>query len=149
ARPARDRCRRACPSLVPMATREPSRSDGRRNRRSIIDAASRVLMDDPHASIHDIAAAAGLTRATVYRHFTDRDALIRAIVQQAAEEVVPALLEKMRPLPWGEALDLLADHSMTLGASYRDVILAAAHHPEDKARVAILGEPIESEIAAR
>ncbi|WP_204163849.1 TetR/AcrR family transcriptional regulator [Nocardioides solisilvae] len=132
-----------------MSTRESGRADGRRNRQSIVEAATRVLGDDPHASVTEIAEAAGLTRATVYRHFEDRDALTRAVVEETAALVVPAVLDEMRPLPWAGALDLLARRVVELSARYRDVVLAVVPHLEESARVAVQAEPIRAEIAAR
>lgn len=55
------------------------RSDSRRNDERILTAASRLLEQSPAASLSDIAAAAGLARSTVYRHFPDRAALIERL----------------------------------------------------------------------
>jgi TetR/AcrR family transcriptional regulator, mexCD-oprJ operon repressor len=59
------------------------RADARRNREQILDAAASVLGTDPAASIVDIAAAAGLGRATVYRHFPDVAAIHAALADEA------------------------------------------------------------------
>lgn len=42
-----------------------------------------VLADRPGASMGEIAAASGMGRATLYRHFADRADLVRAIQAQA------------------------------------------------------------------
>jgi len=62
------------------------RADAVRNADAIVEAASRVLADDPSASVQDVAAACGLHRATVHRHFASRDELIHAVRVQAFRE---------------------------------------------------------------
>lgn len=67
------------------------RADAERNARLITEAALRVLADSPGASMKEIAAASGLGRATLYRHFSSRDELVRALQSQAAEAGARAL----------------------------------------------------------
>ncbi|MET9490963.1 helix-turn-helix domain-containing protein [Nocardia sp. NPDC006630] len=62
------------------------RSDARRSIDAILNAARMVLGERIDASMEDIAAAAGVTRQTVYAHFSSRDALIAALVAAAAAE---------------------------------------------------------------
>jgi len=64
----------------------PRRSDSRRNRDRVLEAAIEVLSDDPSATVEDVAAAAGLTRSTVYRRFRSRDALLAAVRDRLVEE---------------------------------------------------------------
>jgi TetR/AcrR family transcriptional regulator, mexCD-oprJ operon repressor len=79
----------------------PGRADARRNRERILDAAAEVLAADPSAGLFEVATAAGLSRATVYRHFADMDALRAAFVADAQEvgrqvlqEHLPAILDR-------------------------------------------------------
>ena len=54
---------------------------------AIVDAAARVLADrGEHASMTDVAAAAGVARATVYRYFPTRDALLAEVARRAVDE---------------------------------------------------------------
>ncbi|WP_155925511.1 TetR/AcrR family transcriptional regulator [Mycolicibacterium sp. CBMA 234] len=46
-------------------------------------ATAAVLADDRAATLPDIAKAANVGRATLHRHFTDRDTLVRAAIQDA------------------------------------------------------------------
>lgn len=60
------------------------------NRRRIMEVAFAELVHDPDASMDQIARAAGVVRRTVYGHFPSRDALIAALVDEAAETVADA-----------------------------------------------------------
>ena len=73
-----------------------SRADARRNRDRILEAGATLLATDPNATLVDIALAAGVSRATVYRHFADIDAL-RAGLFGEAEEVGRTLLREHIP----------------------------------------------------
>ncbi|MEV5510762.1 TetR/AcrR family transcriptional regulator [Streptomyces orinoci] len=57
------------------------------NRRHILGVALAELLRDPDASMEQIARAAGVVRRTVYGHFPSRDALIAALVDEAAVAV--------------------------------------------------------------
>jgi TetR/AcrR family transcriptional repressor of mexCD-oprJ operon len=61
------------------------RADAARNLDRIVEVAARLLGDDPHVGMAAVAAAADVSRATVYRHFPTREALIAAIRSQAFE----------------------------------------------------------------
>lgn len=108
-----------------------------------------MLLENPQASISEVAEHAGVTRATVYRHYADRDALLQAMATETARQIVPALLDELRPLPWDEALGLLAERVVSSGEAYRDVILTIAPQLEQAVRIAVEDEPIQAEIAIR
>jgi AcrR family transcriptional regulator len=59
-----------------------------RSRSSILESAARQLALDPTAGVEQIAAAADVTRQTVYAHFGTRDALIEATFDEATERMV-------------------------------------------------------------
>jgi len=63
---------------------DPRRADARRNRERILDAAERLLQRSPSAAVADIAAAAGISRSTLYRHFADRRQMVEAIAARPA-----------------------------------------------------------------
>ncbi|WP_328536618.1 TetR/AcrR family transcriptional regulator [Streptomyces sp. NBC_00344] len=60
------------------------------NRRRILDVALTELLRDPDASMDQIARAAGVVRRTVYGHFPSREALVAALVDNAAAAVTDA-----------------------------------------------------------
>jgi len=73
--------------MTPSATiARGRRADAVRNAEAIVEAASRVLAEDPSASVQDVAVACGLHRATVHRHFASREELIHAVRVQAFRE---------------------------------------------------------------
>jgi serine phosphatase RsbU (regulator of sigma subunit) len=62
----------------------PTRADAVASRERILTAAS-ALLADRRVSMAEIAAAAGVGRSTLYRHFPTRSALERAFEQQAID----------------------------------------------------------------
>jgi AcrR family transcriptional regulator len=61
------------------------RADAERSSARILEAAEAVLAEHPAASLERIAAAAGLTRATVHRRFASRQALLEALLERLNE----------------------------------------------------------------
>jgi AcrR family transcriptional regulator len=68
-------------------------------RRQVVAAARQLLRRDPEARIGDIARKAGVSRATFYRHFGSRGALLESIAHeprpQARERVLVAAQEAL------------------------------------------------------
>jgi AcrR family transcriptional regulator len=81
------------------------RADAERSITAILDAAVPLLTDRPDASMEDIAEAAGVTRQTVYAHFSSRDALLGAVVARVTEQVAAAI--DAAQLDQGSATDAL------------------------------------------
>ncbi|NNN08793.1 MAG: TetR/AcrR family transcriptional regulator [Acidimicrobiaceae bacterium] len=66
----------------------PLRADAERNRTKILDAAAKVFAEQGlDATLDEVAAAAGVGVATVYRRFPDKDALIGALFDNAVDEI--------------------------------------------------------------
>ena len=70
---------------------------------AILEAAAAVLAEHgEHARMADVAAAAGMARATVYRYFPNREALFEALgrvaVEEAGERLQAGRLEEV-PVP--------------------------------------------------
>ncbi|MBL1073544.1 TetR/AcrR family transcriptional regulator [Nocardia sp. 2] len=75
-----------------MTASEPRRrADAERSRAAILDAATRLLAEQPAAGLAAIAAAAGVTRQTIYAHFTSRDELLVAVVEDITAQTVTAM----------------------------------------------------------
>jgi len=69
------------------------RADARRSRAAVLDAAVVLLGRRPEASLDEIAAAAGVSRQTLYAHFPSRQALLTAVTDRVTAEVAAALGE--------------------------------------------------------
>ncbi|MER7000506.1 TetR family transcriptional regulator [Streptomyces sp. NPDC000410] len=67
------------------------RADAERSRTAILDAAVRLLRQRPDAGMEAIATEAGVTRQTVYAHFSSREALLAATVDRITEGAVAAM----------------------------------------------------------
>lgn len=71
--------------------RRPLRADAERSVRVILEAAERVLSEDPNASMEQIATAAGVARTTIHRRFAHRQALLEALAISAAHQLARAV----------------------------------------------------------
>jgi AcrR family transcriptional regulator len=106
------------------------RSDAARNRKKILEAARRLMSTRGLDAVcmDDLAAAAGVGKGTLYRRFTDKTALFRALLDD--DEV--ALQERVRArfgLPrtaspllrlatlWAALVDFVVDHADVLAAA--------------------------------
>lgn len=81
------------------------RADAARNVRAILDAATTLLGERPEASMDAVAAAAGVSRQTVYAHFPTRDDLVGAVIDGLTTETMAAI--DAVDLDRGDALDTL------------------------------------------
>jgi TetR/AcrR family transcriptional repressor of mexCD-oprJ operon len=118
------------------------RADAARNVHRIVAVAARLLGDDPGAGMADVAAAAGVSRATVYRHFPTREALLEAIQAQAFETSEQALAAcRLDEGSAVEALRRLVAAWLEIAERYSLVHLgnSAAPTPERKR---VLGAPL-------
>lgn len=87
------------PAYTPMARTEraprraPRRLPRAERREAIVRAAARTFARAGYAqsSMEDIAAAAGITKLIVYRHFASKEALYRAVLQGTFEHLAGAL----------------------------------------------------------
>lgn len=104
-----------------MTTAErPLRADAARNRLRVVEAAEAVFAElGVEASVDDVAARAGVGRATIYRSFPTKDHLVAGVA-----------IERMRRFEREvtEALD-----EPDAGAAFRGVLLGIAEsHPKDR-----------------
>ncbi len=69
------------------------------SRDAIIEAAFDVFGRDPSAPLSDIAALAGVGRATLHRHFAGREDLIIELTKIAIEELDTAVQAAVKDAP--------------------------------------------------
>ncbi len=116
--------------MTPITAPGPDATDDR-----IVDAAIRVLGSDPAASMQQVASVCGCGRATVYRHFANREELVRAIRLRA-------LADCRRALPPGvwdrepvhDALDAVLETLIPLLDRYRVLLDAPPPDLSDPAQ---------------
>jgi AcrR family transcriptional regulator len=131
----------AKPSTIDIAepTAEPvvdrvRRIDARRNLEAIIDAAVPLLTERPRASMQQIAAAAGLHRATVHRHFPSRDDLLDELRHRAflaSADGVQATLAAPSADP-GDTLERAIAAMIAVGDRYRLYRFTTWRNPENE-----------------
>ena len=95
-----------------------TRAHGTRHR--ILLAAARVLATREAASMADIAAAAEITRGTLYRHFPARESLVKALEAAANEEAGRRLADaNLDQVPVEEGLARAARGPGSAGRAFR------------------------------
>jgi AcrR family transcriptional regulator len=102
-------------------TRQISQISGWRGRvaTGIVDTAAEVLAADRDASMTDIAVAAGVGRATLYRYFLTREALLREMATAAIDELGGRLAEaRLDDIPAREAFARVTRAVVTTGRKY-------------------------------
>ncbi|MBL1120050.1 TetR/AcrR family transcriptional regulator [Streptomyces sp. 110] len=87
-----------------------------RTRRAILGAAASVLGRDYHATLADIADAAGVGRTTLHRYFSDRTGLVSAAIEDSIaaidESVTGAAIDQGSPI---EAMRRLVTAMVAVG----------------------------------
>lgn len=98
--------------------RQPALQD--RISAGILDAAAAVLAERGlTASMSEIAAAAGVGRATLYRYYPNRDALLTGMIRAATDELQTRVAAAdLETVPVEVALGRLARAFLTAGAKY-------------------------------
>ncbi len=81
----------------PEATKRRQRSDGALNAARILEAARERWAVEPSASVGVIAAEAGVSRGTLYRHFPSREHLLGALREQARDDLESNQEDFLRP----------------------------------------------------
>lgn len=100
------------------------RADAQRSRAAILDAAIRLLNDQPEARMDTIAAEAGVTRQTVYAHFPSRAQLRSAALDRITEEAVAAMdAADLDSGPAADALLRLVDAAARTVGRYPHLVL--------------------------
>jgi AcrR family transcriptional regulator len=95
------------------------RADAVRNVDAILEAGARLLSEDPSATITAIAAEAGLTRRAVHRRFSDREALLDAVLHRKLDAVEAVLANaRLDTAPIAVALHRFVEGIIEVGRRY-------------------------------
>jgi AcrR family transcriptional regulator len=112
---------------------------------AILDAAASVIAEHGEAaSMSDVAEAAGVGRATLYRYFASREDLLRALtkagIEDAGTRIVDADLDHV-PVP--EALARLARALVVSGAKFIVIMDDPQHIDTDEVQRRV-GDPLRT-----
>jgi AcrR family transcriptional regulator len=112
---------------------------------AILDAAAAVIAEHGEAaSMADVAEAAGIARATLYRYFANRDELLRAIARAAIEDASARIAAAdLEAVPVPEALARLARALVACGTKFAVIIENPLHIDREEAEQRF-GEPIRA-----
>jgi len=108
------------------------RADAERSRAAILRAATEVLGERQDAGLDDIADVAGVTRQTVYAHFSSRERLISAVADHVTAEVVATM----------DAVDTEAERSAETALVW---LLDASRRAADRYPVILRSWPMDPE----
>ena len=114
------------------------RRDAEVNRDVLLEAAFAALLRDPAAGLDAVAAAAGLSRRTVYGHFASRDELVGALADRAGLQLADAVRQVRSDTPAGQCpLTTLARLELAIwhGIERYRLLGSLAARPEHRARV--------------
>ncbi|GHO85349.1 TetR/AcrR family transcriptional regulator [Dictyobacter formicarum] len=76
------------------------------DRETIQDVAIKTLIANNAASMHDIAAAAGIGRTTLHRYFASREELLRALIASAFDDIEQVMTaSQIGQVPASQALE--------------------------------------------
>lgn len=106
------------------------RADAARNRARVLAAAERLFADRRPVTMEQIAAAAGVGKATLYRRYPDVASIARALLDEHERELQEDLLRGPPPLGPG------APPAERLAAFYRAMVELLERH----GHVALAGE---------
>jgi|GEM_PF-1531899 len=85
------------PEAEGKGKRASPRADSQSNRERILNAAKRLFDQSPTATIADVAAATGVSRSTIYRHFSGRSQLVQALGERGGPVGASEPLEGLLP----------------------------------------------------
>ncbi|MEU1204630.1 helix-turn-helix domain-containing protein [Nocardia sp. NPDC005825] len=123
-------------------TEDTLRSDVRRNRRRILDAAADVLAVVPDASMQDLADASGLNRVTLYRHFPNREELLAAMRAAVGADVKACYEQLPKDGPVLDRIIDLIEPFVGLGNRYRALMTAPGWLGSDITATLEVGAPL-------
>lgn len=111
----------------------------------ILTEAPAVLSEDPAASIDVIASRLGISRATLYRHFSSRTELTTAIHRRALEDALAAInAAKTEHGTASSALRRVIDRVIEVGDRYRFLSGRRAEAEDLRKLEELVGDPLVS-----
>lgn len=116
-----------------------------RTAAAIVDSAAAIMAErGDAASMDDIASVAGVSRATLYRYFPNREALLHAMATTSIEELAARIADAgLRGIPVEQAIARLVRGFIALGSKYVALASGRIKRTDDHPNVdALLSEPV-------
>ena len=112
---------------------------------AILDAAAAVIAEHGEAaSMADVAAAAGVGRATLYRYFASREDLLRALTKAGIDDASTRLVDAdLEHVPVPEALARMARALVVSGSKFIVIMDDPQHIDPDQVERGI-GDPLRA-----
>jgi AcrR family transcriptional regulator len=116
---------------APLAGARAERADAVRNRARILEAARSLFAEREagEVTLEEVARAAGVGKATLFRRFGDRGALFLALLDEHERDLQDAVLRGEPPLGPGasarERLRAFLDALLHLSLEHRDLLLGS------------------------
>jgi AcrR family transcriptional regulator len=114
---------------------------------AIIDSAAAIMAEQGGAaSMNEIANAAGVSRATLYRYFPSREALLHAMATTSIEELTARIADAdLQGIPVDQAIARLARGFITVGSRYTALANGGHQRTDDYPDAdALLIEPVRA-----
>ncbi|MCH1866712.1 TetR/AcrR family transcriptional regulator [Nocardioides sp. CFH 31398] len=127
----------------------PERADTVRNRARILDAVDELARGGEEVTVVAVARRAGLTRATTYRHFPDREALLLGVLAERAASVLGPLVPELERLPLADAMRHLARTVTTQVAEHAHLVRVLGPELDGLVRRVVPDEPLAGDLARR
>lgn len=106
----------------------PVRSDARRNRRRLLDAATELILEIGGEPSRDkVAKAAGVGIATLYRHFPDQQDLMRGVALDVLDRTVAAGEAALDEVDGGAALRRYLHAAIDIGLGAVNIVHPLLH----------------------
>lgn len=84
-----------------------------RSRAALLDGARKaVVVAGTRITMSQVAAAAGIAKATLYNHFRTRDAVLSALLDAEVDAVLAVLVDRPLPEALAAAASALSDHPL-------------------------------------
>jgi AcrR family transcriptional regulator len=113
-----------------------------RTASAILDAAAHALAERTDASMSDLASAAGVGRATLYRYYPSREALLDALAAAALADAGARLADAgLDRVPVPEAIERIVRALVAVGDRYV-VLTREGIRPDARASERILRAPL-------
>ena len=110
---------------------------------AILAAAARLLAESEAASMADVAAAAGVGRATLYRYYPSREALVAALAAEAVQEAGTRLADAgLDTAPPEEAIERIVRALIAVGDRFAVLVTRECIELDPDAIERLISQPI-------